>query len=318
MLQHVTISSSYENWKTNVSGAPLSTVALLNNTTNPSPSLPAFGTAHGFEVWLRSSTSGRSTEHRDLAAALTSVQRAGPTSREATWFLERIREDQSAGRTVFCLLGKIPYDLAVPNQGGPAHASMSDWLNHSIRVINQSENSVLYIKPHPHETNDSIAARPMQGFLDMIAEPLSDRITTLPHRGVNVTDLVGEVDVFLVWNGSSIAELGALGATVVASDEWATRNYPIEVFAPSDRDHYERILMGVQPPAMHRDFQTLSEAYVVYLTEAPFALPYPMVDRSSTNVRFNSAMVQFERDTLDARSALDDRRAEIASHFGVV
>jgi hypothetical protein len=317
LIEHVTLSSSYESWKTNASGRALSTLAMLNNTRDPQPSLPAFGTETAFRQWLVGDYRTHHERYRALVAALTSLDRAGERTAQTAIVLEQMRLDREQGHTVFCLLGKIPYDLAVPTVGGPAHASMGDWLNHTIRCVNGAPGSSLYIKPHPHEANDAIAAKPVQGFLDVIAEPLSDRIEVLPHRGVNVQDLLGAVDVFLVWNGSSIAELGAQGARVVAADVWAAKNYPIEVFLPRDRSHYERILDGRDGVEMSQDFRELSEAYLVFLTEAPFALPYPMVERSSTNVLFNRAEPILDQNWSRSIDALTVRSAEVRSHFGI-
>jgi hypothetical protein len=315
-LEHVTISSSYESWKTNAAGKPLSTLALLNNTRNPKPSLPAFGSERSFRTWRSSNFDARRGEYERLVGGLLTMNRAGDRTSETTRVLDEIAAERRRGRRVLCLLGKIPYDLAVPTQGGPAHCSMGDWLNHSIRCANAHDDVVLYIKPHPHEVNDSIGSRPTQSFIGVIREPIGDRIRILPHRGVNVQDLLSVVDIFLVWNGSSIAELGAQGATIVAADSWAAANYPIGVYLPQDREHYERLLSGDEFPTMAPDFQERSAAYVAYLTEAPFAIPYPMVDRSSTNVLFNRAEVRLDAITGHSLDELRARSEELLDHFG--
>lgn len=290
-LEHITISASYENWKTNVAGEPLATMAILNNTIHPSPSLPAFGTREHFGRWLVESFAPNRAKYVATSEALTSIDRAGVRTPEAEEWLAHARSARGGGRRVFCLLGKIPYDLAVPYQGGPAHSSMADWLNHTVETIGTTDN-VLYVKPHPHELNLSISARCIESFADLIHVPSADNVHVLPHRGVNMRDLLEVVDVFLVWNGSSIAEIGAQGGVVLAADDWAARNYPIGVQLPNDRSHFESILRGESEIAMPDDFKELSLAYTCYLTEAPFALPNVFVHRSSTNTQFNRAWVK--------------------------
>ena len=315
-LEHITVSSSYENWATNMSGEPLSTLALLNNTRRPSPSLPAFGTAEGFRRFLNTEHSEHRERHERQADELTRMERAGAPSTLTSQYVDLMRSDRQSGKIVFCLLGKIPYDLAVPYQGGPAHDSMGDWLNHTVSVIGSAERSVLYVKPHPHELNTSIAARPRQAFVELIRESDTDHVVVLPHRGVNLQHLLPVVDVFLVWNGSSIAELGSQGANVVACDDWAALNYPIDVFLPEDRHHYEAILTGRRSVEMSPRFEELSKAHIAFLTSAPFSFDCPMVHRSSTNTMFNSARVQFAEFTIESLESLDARRPELLEVFG--
>ena len=315
-LEHVTVSSSYENWKSNVGGEPLSTLALLNNTRHPEPSIPAFGTRKQFENWVEEEFAERPEHFKSMNEELTGMHRAGAPTREASAILDQMRQDRLEGRKVFCLLGKIPYDLAVPYQGGPAHESMADWLNHTIDVVGGTEHR-LYVKPHPHEENLSISARAIEPFTQLIRNPESKGLAILPHKGVNVQDLIGLVDLFLCWNGSSIAELGSQGAAVMACDSWAAKNYPIEVSLPMDRDHYERVLRGIDAPVMHADFQTLSTAYTCFLVEAPFAIGSPFINRSSTNTLFNRATLDFEKLSDGAIPALLGRTEEILEIFGV-
>ena len=316
-LEHVTLSSSYENWRTNVGGEPLSTLTMLNNTRHPEPSIPAFGIAEDFRRWFETEFTSNIDHYRQMNRELTGMDRAGARTEEADGVVERMRSDKVAGRKVFCLLGKIPYDLAVPYQGGPAHDSMADWLNHTVDVIGTSGNR-LYVKPHPHEFTLSISAKTIESFVEMIERPDTAGVEVLPHRGVNLQDLMPVVDLFLCWNGSSIAEIGSQGASILAADDWATKNYPIHVAAPRDRAHYEDILRGQVEMPMHPEFELLSIAYTCYLTEAPFAFRIPFIDRSSTNTQFNRAMVAFDRITKPSLDAVLLRASDIAETFGFV
>ena len=295
IFNHITIGSSYENWKNNMETDSLTTFAMLNNTTSPAPSMPAFGTKEGFELWYESYYSKFRKEADALSKNLINIKRSGSAKSE---FLSKhadfINSKKLSGSKVFCILGKIPYDMAVPYQGGPAHTDMSDWLNHTINTVENSDN-LLLVKPHPHELNYEISAKPIQGFTGMIKSNSLKNTFILPHRGVNIQDLFEYVDVFLCWNGSAIAELGAQKKKVIACDDWADKNYPINVYLPSSRLDYENILNANKEVIMHDGFVEKSQAYIVYLTEAPFSIQYPFVSRSSTNTKFHEVPIVIDQ-----------------------
>jgi hypothetical protein len=295
IFNHITIGSSYENWKNNMETDSLTTFAMLNNTTSPAPSMPAFGTKKGFELWYESYYLKFRKEADALSRNLINIKRSGSAKSE---FLSKhadfINSKKLSGSKVFCILGKIPYDMAVPYQGGPAHTDMSDWLNHTINTVENSDN-LLLVKPHPHELNYEISAKPIQGFTGMIKSNSLKNTFVLPHRGVNIQDLFEYVDVFLCWNGSAIAELGAQRKKVIACDDWADKNYPINVYLPSSRLDYENILSANKEVVMHDGFVEKSQAYIVYLTEAPFSIQYPFVSRSSTNTKFHEVPIVIDQ-----------------------
>ncbi|MDN5788493.1 hypothetical protein, partial [Pseudorhodobacter sp.] len=296
-INHITISSSYEAWKTNVSGAPLSTVVLQNNTIFKEPTLPAFGLKQDFEAWFADVFQSKRDFYKAQALELVGVERAGSLTAETYELLEKIKSHQGK-RKIFCALGKIPYDLAVPSQGGPGHSSMKDWLNHTVSLFRETD-GILLVKPHPHEKNMAIANGGNEGFLDLIHEEMGENVIVLPHHGLSLQRLVGVVDVFLCWNGSSIAELGAQGAKIVAADDWAARNYPIDVLLPESRSDYGKMIVGEKDIEMHPDFQIKSTAYVNFLVEAPFAMRFPFATRSSTNIDFNNSKIHLS--TLNSR-----------------
>lgn len=317
-FEHVTLSSSYENWATNVSGKPVSSLTILNNTLHPQPSAPAFGRTDHFEKWFSTDFVNNRKHFAGITKKMTGIARAGALSSEAREILEPVykrkhggksgafsrlgRLSMSGGRSkpregqvrVFCALGKIPYDLAVPYQGGPAHRDIKDWLNHTIEVFSGCDD-ILFVKPHPHELNYAISHKPNETFLDLIEnKKLPDNIIILPYRGVSLQDLFPLVDHFLCWNGSSIPELGSQGFSILACDDWARKNYPVEVALPLDRDHYEKMLRGESDIVMHPQFRERCTAYVPYMVEAPFAIRNPYVGRSATNTDFNRAWINWD------------------------
>lgn len=304
VFEHVTFGSSYENWTSNLSGAPLSSVTLQNNTRDRVPSLPAFGLPDHFEEWRHTVYDAERGAFQRAARDLVSLQRGGALSAQGTALIDQAKSiKESLGGSTLCMIGKIPYDLGVPTQGGPCHRNMKDWVNHTIQSVDGS-NCVLFIKPHPHELVHSIAGGSRQGFLDLIECDLPDNVVILPHRGVSLQHLFGTVDVFLAWNGSSIAELGSQGQKVVACDSWAACNYPVGVYMPRNRSHYQAIVRGLECVEMMPEFASRCEAYVAYMARAPFAFRFPFVERSSTNINFNWARIHSDALTSGNLAAL--------------
>lgn len=291
-INHITVSSSYENWATNMTGDVLSTLTMQNNTVHRAPSAPAFGTANDFESWYNNTFLPNEEMFTLMNDRLTNVRRAGDSNSELMALIEHASRGEGQ---LFCALGKIPYDLTVPSQGGPAHTDMGDWIRHTVETVDRSEKNLLLVKPHPHELNVGISGKPSEGFVDLLPRIDTDRIIVLPHRGVSLQDLRGLVDTFICWNGSSITEVGSWGERILACDYWASRNYPVGVTQPEDREHYEAFLRGECEIEMSADFRKRAIAYNCYLTVAPFAADYPFVNRSANNVNFNEGVLNFSR-----------------------
>lgn len=291
-INHITVSSSYENWATNMTGDVLSTLTMQNNTVHRAPSMPAFGTANHFESWYETTFLPNEEMFTLMNDRITNVRRAGDSNPELMSLIEHASRGEGQ---VFCALGKIPYDLTVPSQGGPAHTDMGDWIRHTVETVDRSGKNVLLVKPHPHELNIGISGKPSEGFVDLLPRIETDRIIVLPHRGISLQDLRGLVDTFVCWNGSSITEVGSWGEKILACDFWASRNYPVAVTQPKDREHYEAFLHGGCEIEMSADFRKRAIAYNCYLTVAPFAADYPFVNRSANNVNFNEGVLNFSK-----------------------
>lgn len=324
LFEHVTISSSYENWATNVSGQPVSSLTLLNNTLFPQPSAPAFGRRDHFENWFATEFPKSRGSFLEVTNRMTEIRRSGELSQKAQELLDLIQTEKAVHEPemletaekgsldkrpvkVFCVLGKIPYDLAVPYQGGPAHQDIKDWINHTVEVFSDQKD-LLLIKPHPHELNYAISHKPNETFLDLISNKnLPDNIIILPYQGISLQDLFPVVDHFICWNGSSIPEIGSQGLSIMACDDWGGNNYPVNVKLPRDREHYEAMLRGAAEITMHREFQARCAAYISYMVEAPFAISNPYVGRSATNTDFNRAWVNWDNFTPQKLRALNNR-----------
>lgn len=120
----------------------------------------------------------------------------------------------------------------------------------------------MLIRPPLQELNVELSHKLNERFIDQIGniETLLENVRILPYQNLSVQDLMGVTDHFLCWIEYSLSELGAHGASVVACDDWAAHNYPVNVLLPGDREHYATMLRGAAPITMSPDFADLCVA----------------------------------------------------------
>ena len=85
-------------------------------------------------------------------------------------------------------------DRFIPNkdrriQGGAAHAGMKDWFDHTVAVVRRHPDTLLLVKPHPHELRDEIALYPTEVLQDWMPNPPPENIIFLPHDMFNLHEL---------------------------------------------------------------------------------------------------------------------------------
>lgn len=182
--EYVEFNVGYEQYKSNQVDDVGSSVSVANLTRNPGQRISIHTTERAFASWLARQRLG---DRLDAASPLTSSEDASPDAGfgqqamailhldrskrerlpEAKVVLDRIVAHRARGGRVVCVLGKITYDIAIEQEGGPAHADMTDWLNHSIDIVRGHDDVLLLIKPHPYEILPEIA-NPTEFFTDLI------------------------------------------------------------------------------------------------------------------------------------------------------
>jgi capsular polysaccharide export protein len=173
-------------------------------------------------------------------------------------------------------------DSGVPHDGGPAHRSMKDWINHSIRTVAGSD-TLLLIKPHPHELNNEIATFPTEYFRDLIEEPLGENVLFLGHRWFDMDDMRQRMDLGLVYNGTTTIELGLMGIPAVLTGNFAPVDYPIGHVVPKDRADYEAYLLFEKPAVVARDIRERAAVWLDYMANEAFTQSYRFHARPVTN-----------------------------------
>lgn len=196
-------------------------------------------------------------------AGFTTVQNAAARAR-------------AAGRPVVCVFGKILFDICEPEQGGPAHADIDDWLNDTLDAARNSD-ALFLVKPHPNERHKTFG-RPSELFTDLIKTQLPENVLVCGHDWVNTGELPGLIDLAVVWAGTAALELGALDVPVLVCSTWGAKDHPVPFWTPSDRAHYHAMLatpgdLDWTPEARQQCIRTLA-----YMGSDEVMIPYPYAD----------------------------------------
>lgn len=195
---------------------------------------------------------------------------------------ERIEAWKAGGGRVVCAFGKVVFDSAVPFDGGPAHSSMKDWVNHCLESV-EGTNTLLLMKPHPHEVNNKIATFPNEFFGDLLDREPGDNAMLLGHRWFDIADMAQWVDLGLIYNGTTCVELGLWGIPCVLAGNFAPVDYPVGHAVPRDRDHFARLVRGEEAPEIAEDCADRCAVWLDYMAAEDFTLPYRYHVRPVTN-----------------------------------
>ena len=278
-------ANGYQNYFTNFSTNISQRLVLRNMTRHGQARSASFPLPDNFKRYYKQ----RKPELAQITerfAPITKVRRSteGATDlpAQAQALDARIAQWRAQGGKVACAFGKVVCDSSVPFDGGPAHANMKDWLNHSIRAV-QGTNTLLLIKPHPHELNNQIATFPTEYFKDLIEEPLGDNAVFMGHRWFDMDDMRHRIDMGLVYNGTTTVELGLMGIPCITAGHFAPIDYPIGQIAVKTRKEYESYLSGKKQLKPVADLRERAAVWLDYMANDRFTQPYRFHARPVTN-----------------------------------
>ncbi|MEQ1955721.1 hypothetical protein [Mesorhizobium sp. CN2-181] len=278
-------SNGYENYFVNFKSAVSTRTALRNLTRHPQMRTASFPVPVEFEAFYHANRA-RAPEMLRSVQDITRMRRstAGLAERlpEAEACMKRILSWREAGGKVACLFGKVVCDSGVPFDGGPAHSSMKDWLNHSIESVRGS-GTLLLIKPHPHEMRNEIGVFLTEWFSDLIEGDLPDNVILLGHRWFDLHDLDGLIDLGVIYNGTSAAELGVLGIPSVLANHFAPIDYPIGHAVPTSRPHFRDLLRFEQRALVAPDLRERAAAWLTLMSSGGASRDYRYHARPITN-----------------------------------
>lgn len=278
-------ANGYENYFVNFKSAVSTKTALRNMTRHPEMRTASFPVPDEFEAFYQANQS-RVPEMLRSVQDITRMRRStgGQAKRmqEAQACLDRIVAWRERGGKVACLFGKVVCDSGVPFDGGPAHADMKDWLNHAIDSVRGS-NTLLLIKPHPHEMRNEIGVFLTERFFDLIETELTDNVILLGHHWFDLHDLDGLIDLGVIYNGTSAAELGVLGIPCVLSSHFAPVDYPIGHSVSKDRMHFRNLLRFEEKTIVAPDLQQRAAAWLTFMSNGGASRDYRYHARPITN-----------------------------------
>ncbi len=269
---HLHVANGYQNYFTQFSTNVSEGCVLRNMTRHPEARSASFPLPSHFERFVASQAD----------APLPNPLAAPKAAQADPDVLARIDAWRAKGGRVACAFGKVVCDSAVPFDGGPAHSDLRDWINHCIEAV-QGSDTLLLIKPHPHELNERIATFPTECFADLIDMPLGDNAVLLGHRDLNIEALRGRLDLGVVYNGTTCIELGAMGIPCLLAGHFAPIDYPIGHDVPRDRADFAAVLRGARAPRVAPDLERRAALWLRYMRREDFILPYRFHTRPVTN-----------------------------------
>ncbi|NHI01612.1 hypothetical protein [Oceanimonas sp. MB9] len=241
LVGFINCNVAYESYFSNLGSKFANTMCVTDMTLHPTIRAPFMARREQFETWYEKNKEDQG--YINKTESLIKVNRVGSSSDEKEIeIIEYIRKEKSNGKKIICAFGKVPVDLNVPIDGGPAHEDMADWINHTVEVCNSLDNVVLLVKPHPHELKPEIALDLVEGFNELITHTPNDNVILLGHRDINGHALAPHLDLAILYNGSSSLELTAQGVPVLMTSHFGRYDYPVDLNYPVSREQYRNYI----------------------------------------------------------------------------
>jgi len=306
-------ANGYQNYFANFS-TNISTKGIMRNMTqHPETRSGSFPIPSEFRKFYKKNKDNAKFMY-EMVQDVTRIKRStsGETElpQEAKLALLKIKEWKKNGGKVACAFGKVVYDSAVPYDGGPAHKNMKDWLNHTIDTVKDS-NTLLLIKPHPHELNQEISTFGNELFFDLIETDLNSNVIYLGHKWFDIHMLKEFVDIGLIYNGTTSIELGILEIPSLLCSYFAPIDYPIGQAIPKNRKEYESLVRFEKKIHVVPDLKYRAAAWLYYMSGDYITLDYRYVSRPITN-KVVYPPYWFEEDIIKYLSRGDENVTKLA------
>ncbi|WP_043629579.1 capsular polysaccharide export protein, LipB/KpsS family [Nitratidesulfovibrio vulgaris] len=245
-------------------------ICAMDMATHPDQRLPFLPTREKFQTWYQNFR--RDPESNQILAKLRNSLLCPPPENSPAY--ARLLEEKASGKKVVFCYSRLLYDLSLrTTDGGPGHANMEDWLHHSIQVAAKNKDIFLVIKPHPHEEEPEFAAMPVERLQDILPA-LPDNVLLLHPRELKTTQILGIVDMVVIWLGTAISELIAFGVPVVVCSYAGVTDTPFDVETFKDKADYARILNTASCPPPTQDQQDMATGLIKFSKDGHMATPY--------------------------------------------
>lgn len=293
----IQVTAAYENYSVDLKTLIYNTMTVLNLTKHSNSRSAVFGSSENFQTWAKAEVENISDDyiHSYVADYRQKVDEVTLKDGISSELSAAIKKAKKEGKTIVCILGKRLCDLCVPQMKG-VFPNMRAWAHSTNQFILQNDDIFMIVKPHPHEIKYEISMVELESFLDWFSN--SENIYKLGHRECGLDELVPFVDCFLMWNGTSTVNLARQKANVIVCDDWANKDYPIDLYQPaSEADYFDSIKSSKgwdenSEVAVHR--AKLAYLYTKNLENAKFSVRNIGIVRSSTNVNWNVPYVNLD------------------------
>lgn len=264
LLNFINCNVAYESYFSNLGSKFANTMCVTDMTLFPNIRAPFMARKDQFDRWFEKNKDDPAIVEK--AKSLINVNRVGSSSdAKELEIIEFIKAQKSLGKKIVCAFGKVPVDLNVPYDGGPAHADMADWISHTVEVCGKSDRIILLVKPHPHELRPEIALDLVESFHDLIAVDTPENVLLLGHKDINGHALAPYLDLAILYNGSSGLELAAQGIPVVMASYFGKHDYPVDLNYPLSRAQYEEFLLSLDYPVPSEEIRKKAAFLICYL-----------------------------------------------------
>ncbi|MCF7355631.1 hypothetical protein [Vibrio sp. CK2-1] len=234
-----------------------------------------------FEYWMRDEKN--ILQSRDKANEFLKMNRGSDIKDLKYNSLPAIEQAKLSGKRIICCFGKLTCDLGVPFDGGPAHADMKDWINHSIDVVKGKDDILLLIKPHPVELVSESALDLQQYFRDLIINDLPDNVLYLGHDEFTTSELAPYLDLGILYNGTSSMELTILGVPIMMTSYYGKIDYPLDLIYPESREQYKQYILEGDFRKPSDKLKERAAALLYYMGTNDVSLKQDIIKRSSSN-----------------------------------
>lgn len=256
-------------------------VCAMDMAKYPDRRLPFLPDREKFQTWYKEFRKNPASG-RILAEIRSNLCCSAPEG-EGAQIHERLLMEKAAGKKIIFCYSRLLYDLSLRSaDGGPGHSDMEDWLRHSIQIAAENEGIFLVIKPHPHEEEPEFAALPVEKLQDILPV-LPKNVLLLSPRALKTPHLAGLADMVVLWLGTAIGELTALGIPVVVCSHAGVTDTPFDVRSFRDREDYARILKSASCPVPTQEERDIAAGLIKFSREGHMVTPYPYSFFSASN-----------------------------------
>ena len=294
-MEYICVRNGYDDYFLNSHGTKnRRTLTAINLSKNQNARTSIYGTKKGFmnfydeNIMRFEDIREKVTKYFDFQRSKNYITNNEKDEKKRKEILSIIDENKNCGKKVYCLNGKIIFDLAVKYTKGCVHNDMSHWATHTVDIINDNPDILLLIKPHPLESDKSITMteESIATFRDIIASDFRDNIIYLNDHLFRNVDLAPYIDLALVWNGTSALEFAALGVKVIMGDTFGYYDYPIGFSKPESIDEYTEILNNVDCFKNNDDLTKRAIMFLAYMgsNDINITNKYTQVTTSNYNV----------------------------------